>query len=91
MMYVVSVLVRLIWSLTVGLIFFFAGWLLFLFFEIFDPKSDTGYKWLVKLFKWGTLHWFKGVEIRLVADIDDYEVDVKKRPVDSESFNPSEA
>jgi hypothetical protein len=52
-------------------------------FEIFDPTSDTGYKWLVEMFKYGTLHCFKGVKI--VAAVDDYEVNLKKRTVVEEN------
>lgn len=85
MMYIVSVIVRLFWSLTVGWIFFFLGLILFLMFEIFDPKSDKGYKWLVKMFKYGTLHWFKGIEFKVVASVGDYEVDVKKRSIVEEN------
>jgi hypothetical protein len=74
--YVISILVRLIWSLSIGLVFFVLGTLLFLILDIFFPASDASYKWLTGFYKWGSCHWFKG--IRFGVETDDYDVKVAK-------------
>jgi hypothetical protein len=64
MQYVVVVLVRLAWSLTIGLAFFVVGLLLYLVLDIFVPKSDLGVKVLTKLYEWGSCYWFKGIKVK---------------------------
>jgi hypothetical protein len=75
--YLIAVLVRLLWSLTIGLPFFLIGFVSFLILDIFFPDRNTGFRVLTKIFQWGSCYWFKG--IKLVPD--EYEVEVeKKRP-----------
>lgn len=75
--YVIAVVVRLIWSLSVGLLLFALGTVLFVLLDIFRPQSDSGYKCLNALYKWGSCHWFKG--IRFGLETDDFDVVVEKR------------
>jgi hypothetical protein len=73
----ISVLIRLLWSVTIGLPFFALGLILFLIFDIFNPKSDSGYKILNKMFKLGSLGVFKGVRINM--EQDHYDINVEKK------------
>ena len=73
--YAIAVLVRLLWSLTIGLLFFLIGLVLFLILDIFLPSKDTGYRVLTKLFQWGSCYWFKGIKVQT----DDYDIEVGKR------------
>lgn len=75
--YFVSIIVRLVWSMTLGLFFFFPiGLLLFVIEDIFWPESDIGYRTLVNMYKWGSCHWFKGMKFQM--ETDDYTVRVQK-------------
>lgn len=73
-MYIFSVIFRLIFSLTIGLAFFVTGLVLFLLLDIFRPESDAGYVALNKLYKWGSCYWFKGLKM----ETDEFDVSVKK-------------
>ena len=64
MEYAISIIVRLLWSLTIGLPFFLIGFLLFLILDIFFPKEDWGFNVLTRLFQWGSCDWFKGIRFR---------------------------
>ena len=70
-----AIAVRLIWSFTIGPLFFLTGTILFVLTDILAPKSDTSYKILTNMHKWGSCHWFK----RLRLETDDYKIDVAKR------------
>ena len=80
--YIISIIARLIWSLTLGLFLFFPlGICLFVIEDIFWPESDLGYRTLVNMCKWGSCHWFKGMKFHM--ETDDYEIRVQKdRPKD---------
>lgn len=70
-----AIIVRLAWSLTIGLVLFSIGTVLFLFFDILFPESSFSYKILTNTYKWGSCHWFK----RLKLETDEYSVEVEKR------------
>ena len=74
-MYLVSVVVRIAWSLTFGLVFFAVGLVLFLVLDILLPDSDKGYRVLNATYKYGSLGAFKGLRI----EKDLYDIDVQKR------------
>lgn len=74
-MFLLSIVIRLVFSLTIGLPFFFLGWALFLISDILFPKSDRGYRILNTFFKWGSLYWFKGLKM----ETDSYDIAVSKR------------
>ena len=74
-MIIFSIIFRMLWSLSIGLPFFALGLILFLLFDIFSPKSDSGYRILNAMYKWGSCYWFKGVRM----ETDDFEIDIKKR------------
>jgi len=75
--YFISIVVRLVWSLTLGVFIFFPiGLILFLLLDIFMPEKDIGYRTLVNTYKWGSCHWFKGVRFQM--ETDDYNVRVEK-------------
>jgi hypothetical protein len=75
-MYIVSVIVRLAWSLTVGLFAFFPiGLVLFLLLDIFVPTSNLGYRVLNTMYKIGSLGTFKGLRM----EQDEFEINVEKR------------
>lgn len=75
--YFISIIVRLVWSLTLGaFIFFPIGLTLFIFLDIFKPESNIGYRTLVYMCKWGSCHWFKGVKLQM--ETDDFDVRVQK-------------
>ncbi|GLO09849.1 hypothetical protein PPUJ20005_38180 [Pseudomonas putida] len=74
-MFIITAIIRLIWSLTVGLIFFALGLILFLLFDIFKPSSDLGYRILNSMCKIGSLGVFKG--LRMVQD--EFDIRVEKR------------
>lgn len=74
-MFIVTSIIRLIWSLTIGLIFFVLGLILFLLFDIFKPSSDLGYRILNSMYKFGSLGVFKG--LRMVHD--QFDIRVEKR------------
>lgn len=75
--YTVSVIVRLVWSLTLGLFLFFPlGIIFFVIIDVFFPESDKGYNMLTKMFQWGSCYWFRGIEFKLKQE--EYELDVKK-------------
>jgi hypothetical protein len=79
-MYLFSVVFRLLWSLTIGLVFFLVGLILFLILDILMPNSDRGYRVLNNTYKWGSCYWFKG--LKMVTD--DFDVDVSKKRKDKE-------
>ena len=78
MMYVISVVIRLALSLTIGLPFFVIGSVLFLLLDILFPSSDKVYKALNLFFKWGSFYWFKGLRM----ETDSYDISVSKRRSD---------
>jgi len=71
----IAILVRTIWSLTIGLPFFIIGLILFLIIDISAPRSDISYRVLTNMYKWGSCHWFK----RLKLETEHFDVDVKKK------------
>ena len=73
----VAIVVRTVWSLTIGIPFFIAGLIGFLVLDITQPNSDKGYILLTNMYKWGSCHWFKQVKL----ETQDFEVDVKKRKI----------
>ena len=73
-MYLISVIIRLAWSLTIGLFFFGIGLALFLLFDILSPNSDKGYKVLNSMYKIGSLGAFKGLRM----EKDDFNISVQK-------------
>lgn len=74
-MYLVALLVRTAWSLTLGIPFFLVGLVLFLVLDILLPSSDRGYRTLNLLYKIGSLGYFKGLRM----EQDDFDVVVEKR------------
>lgn len=74
-MFIITAVIRLMWSLTVGLFFFALGLILFLLFDIFKPSSDLGYRILNSMYKFGSLGVFKG--LRMVQD--QFDIRVEKR------------
>ncbi len=74
-MYLVSVVVRLIWSLTIGLPFFIVGLILFLILDIFSPQSEAGHTALANMYSWGSCYWFKGLRM----ETENYTLQVKKK------------
>ena len=74
-MFLLSVIFRLLWSVTIGLPFFAVGLLLFLLFDILSPNSDRGYKILNTTFKWGSCYWFKGLRM----EKDEFDIEVSKK------------
>ncbi|EIJ37000.1 hypothetical protein J9253_07730 [Thiothrix litoralis] len=75
--YLVAVIVRFAWSLTIGLPFFVLGLVAFLLIDILFPTSSKGYVILNKMYKWGSCYWFNG--LRLNFETDDYDVTVEKQ------------
>ena len=75
MMYLFAVVFRLLWSLTIGLVFFLVGLILFLLLDILMPNSNKGYVILNNMYKRGSCYWFKGLRM----ETDDFEVDVSKK------------
>lgn len=75
MMYLFAVVFRLIWSLTIGLVFFLVGLVLFILLDILMPNSNKGYIVLNNMYKWGSCYWFKGLRM----ETDDFDVDVSKK------------
>jgi hypothetical protein len=65
----------LAWSLTIGLAFFLAGLVLFLFLDILLPNSDRGYRVLNALYKIGSLGSFKGLRM----EKDEFDISVQKK------------
>jgi hypothetical protein len=78
MMYLISVVMRLALSLTLGLPFFIIGGVLFLMLDILFPNSDKGYQALNLFFKWGSFYWFKGLRM----ETDSYDIAVSKQRSD---------
>lgn len=74
-MYLFTVIIRLLWSLSIGLAFFAIGLVFFLLFDILAPKSTRGYKILNYMYKHGSLGSFKGLRV----EQDEYDIDVEKR------------
>jgi hypothetical protein len=74
-LFIMTAIIRLIWSLTVGLCFFAIGLILFVLFDIFKPSSDVGYRILNAMYKFGSLGVFKG--LRMVHD--EFDIRVEKR------------
>lgn len=74
-MYLITVLIRLIWSTTIGLPFFLVGLTLFLVLDILLPNSDLGYKALNTLYKIGSLGSFKGLRM----EKDRFDISVQKK------------
>lgn len=77
-MYAITIVIRLIWSITIGLVFFAIGLVLFLLFDILMPSSDRGYKILNYMYKLGSLGAFKG--LRMEKDQFDINVEKKRQP-----------
>jgi len=75
--YVISVIVRTLWSLSIGMVFFLIGIILFLMLEILFPETNKGIVILNKMFLWGSLYWFRGIKFQL--EQDDYDMVVEKR------------
>ena len=73
-MYIFGVIFRLAWSLTIGVVFFVIGLVLFLLMDILFPESSKGYVVLNKMYKWGSCYWFKGIKM----ETDDFDVSVEK-------------
>lgn len=74
-MYLLTVIIRVAWSLTIGLGFFAIGLLLFLLFDILMPHSDRGYRILNFMYKIGSLGSFKGIRM----EQDNFNITVEKR------------
>lgn len=74
-MYLLSIIFRAAWSVTIGLPFFVLGLVIFLLLDILFPTSDKGYKVLNAMYKLGSLGAFKGVRL----EKDDYVVVVEKK------------
>lgn len=74
-MYLLTIIIRLSWSFTLGLIFFFIGLILFLVLDILLPRSDRGYRVLNYMYKIGSLGWFKGLRM----EKDEFDISVEKR------------
>ena len=73
----VSIIIRLAWTFTIGLLFFIIGTILFILLDILFPRYATSYKVLTNMYKWGSCHWFK----QLKLETDQYSIEVeKKRP-----------
>lgn len=70
-----AISIRLAWSLTIGLLFFSIGTVLFILFDVLFPESAISYKVLTNTYKWGSCHWFK----RLKLETDEYSVEVEKK------------
>lgn len=73
-MFVFSVIFRLLWSITIGLLFFILGLIFFLLLDILSPRSDRGYRILNTMYKWGSCYWFKGLRM----EKDEFEINVSK-------------
>lgn len=76
-MFIITAVIRFAWSLTVGLLFFVVGLVLFLIFDILKPSSDLGYRILNAMFKFGSLGVFKGLRM----EQDQFDIRVEKRRV----------
>ena len=76
--YVIAIIVRLAWSLTIGLPFFAAGLVAFLLLDILFPSSNNGYVVLNRMYRWGSCYWFAG--LRLNVETHHYDVAVEKQP-----------
>lgn len=74
-MYVLSIIIRLVWSFTIGVFFFAIGLVLFLLLDILMPSSDRGYRVLNTMCKIGSMGWFKGLRL----EKDDFDINVEKR------------
>jgi hypothetical protein len=74
-MFLFAIILRLAFSLTIGIPFFLIGWVLFLVADILFPQSDKGYKILNTCFKWGSFYWFKGLKM----ETDKYDISVSKK------------
>lgn len=77
-LFIIAIVIRLAWSLTIGLVFFASGLLLFILLDIFAPHSNSGYKVLNIMYKIGSLGVFKG--LRLEQDNFDINVEKKRQP-----------
>lgn len=71
----IAIIIRLIWSLTIGFVFFFIGTIIFIILDVLFPKYSVSYKVLTNMYKWGSCHWFK----RLRLEVDEYKLEVEKR------------
>ena len=74
-MYLIAVVFRLLWSVTIGLPIFALGLVLFLLLDILAPSSDRGYKVLNTFYKIGSCYWFKALRM----EKDDFDIEVKKK------------
>jgi hypothetical protein len=74
--YILRVIIRTVWSLTVGLLLFPIGTVLFLLNDIFVPSSDRGFRILVNFLKWGSGQWFTNLNLRV--ETDNYTVEAHK-------------
>lgn len=74
-MYFLTIIIRLAWSLTIGLLFFGIGLALFLTLDILLPHSDRGYRVLNAMYKIGSLGWFKGLRM----EKDQFDISVQKK------------
>jgi len=77
--YFISVIVRLLWSLSIGLVFFAVGIITFLVLDIFFPESDKGYKWLNRTFQLGSMYWFRGLVIKTKQA--DFDIEIQKKDI----------
>ena len=74
-LYAITIVFRLIWSLTIGLVFFAIGLVLFLLYDIMLPNSDRGYRILNTMYKIGSLGSFKGLRM----EQDEFDIKVEKK------------
>ena len=74
-LYALTIVIRLIWSVTIGIVFFAIGLILFLLFDILMPSSDRGYRILNLMYKIGSLGSFKGLRM----EQDNFDINVEKK------------
>lgn len=77
-MYVLTIIIRLAWSISIGMIFFAIGLILFVLLDVLMPSSDKGYKALNYMYKYGSLGVFKGLRL----EQDNFAVNVEKKRKD---------
>lgn len=72
---ILTIIIRLAWSFSIGLFFSVIGLVLFILLDILMPRSDRGYKVLNYMCKIGSLGVFKGLRM----EKDDFDISVEKR------------
>ncbi|NLN93481.1 MAG: hypothetical protein GX130_09280 [Candidatus Hydrogenedens sp.] len=81
--HIVVVLIRTVWSLSIGLVFFVIGTVLYVMLDILYPKKDYGAKMLTKLYEIGSLAWLArinfGIKVSFGVGGSDLETVVTKR------------